>query len=315
MHRFKLVLLLSLFISCTKPSIDALDNSVDAKISLSDMIFLNDTLGYAIGGERYKKFAMFQTSDGGKSWKAISPGGIYNSKYLYDIDFRNGILYMCGEDGKILHSLDSGNTWQEFQNSNWANIYAIYYPEPSRGFIAAAFDNAGIISILNSYGDNVKETTFGNTLNSIHPIDSMHLVAGGSGYIIYSTDAGNSWQASDADGDVFIDIKQKGMDLFAIGYYGKIYKSSDKGKKWKKVNKLMHKGSRAKLRKSIVLQDGRQVVVGEKGLVFISSDGWNSYTTRQLSHSDKNIHNICQSPTGMILLMGTHGMILSDVNL
>ncbi len=306
---------LLLLISCKKQVLDADSQTLNPDITIHDMLFVDDTLAFAIGGIQYVTYALYRSEDAGTSWTELRPSSMKECKILYDIRFQHGILYMSGADGKIVHSTDTGKTWHSFQNQSWADIYSLSYLNPEKGIATSTYANGGKMLVVNSYGDNTEIQNFSTTLNSLHVWDNQRMVAGGSGIIMYTEDGAEYWEASDADGDIFVDLNENNGELFAIGYFGKILKSKDKGKTWKKVNEIRSNGSEAKLRKCLTLQDGRQIIVGDESMVYITSDNWNKYETFQISDKKENLLGVCQSPQGQIMLMGSGGLILSNVNL
>ncbi len=315
MYRLILIFLL-LVVACKKETnLEGVSLELDPQISLHDVYFVHDSLAYIVGGQKYHTYTILRSTDAGHSWQELRPSELNNAKFLYHIDLTHGILHISGEDGIILTSTDSGSTWVEYQDYRWAEVFGIAYISDSVGIAASTKENSSILSQINHYGQSLSDATFSTSLNCVHVNNSEDIVVGGAGMILYSHDGGKEFLASDAEGDVFIDMTEVGSDLIAIGYYGKVYKSSDRGESWSKINRIKSGGSYAALRKIIILQDGRQLIVGDKGLVFVSSDQWNSYNSYKVSQDNFNILAVAQAPDGSLILAGTGGLLLREVKL
>ncbi len=307
-------LVLILLLSCRKERLETEQITIDPDISISDMLFVDQNLGFAVGGIYFEDYALLQTEDGGRSWQRLYPSTFTTAKYLYTIKFEHGILYIGGQDGKIIHSTDTGKTWHEYLNQTWADMYDLAYLTPQKGVVASSRFADGIMSVVNYYGESISNTRFTTPMSALHTYDTDHLVAGGSGIILYSTDGADNWYASDADGDVYIDFIQKDEKLYAIGHHGTILQSSDRGHSWTKV-KTIKNGGRSYLRRGLLLQDGRQIIVGDQGRAYVSSDNWKDYTTYQLADHDCNLLGAYQTSSGDLLLMGTGGRILYNIKI
>lgn len=80
-----------------------------------DIMFLNDTLGWACGFIDYHNSFVVRTTDGGQFWNCdtlpIAQG------YLWSIDFVSPYIgFIVGDYGEIYKTVNGGITWNSFQN-------------------------------------------------------------------------------------------------------------------------------------------------------------------------------------------------------
>ncbi len=71
--------------------------------------FMNDTLGYAVGGSQNGTGFLLETIDSGNTWveKTLPSNGTVLNK----IDFVGNTGYICGRFGEWLKSDDGGQSW------------------------------------------------------------------------------------------------------------------------------------------------------------------------------------------------------------
>ncbi len=302
--------------SCGKDLIDTPLISTPTSKTLEDIEFIDDKLGFAIGGTKYQSFEMLRTTDGGATWHIFHPPEIMESKMLNDIHFQHGIIYICGDDGMFMHSVDSGKTWVVERNQTWAEYFRVHYFDPSAGITVGTKDLSGFITKIHSNGGYTDIDTFSTALNSLFVLDSNNLVSGGNGIILYSEDRGQTWLSSNADGDIFTDFIAADSDLYAIGYFGNIYHSSDLGHNWSHVKRIKNNnGSAANLRKGLLLNEGRMMVIGDQGIICITEDRWDHYERKYITENQENLLGMTRSPDDKIFIVGSSGLILSDVRL
>src|SRR6476620_10709840 len=77
---------------------------------LNSILFVNDTLGFCVGGLRFDESDILTTHDGGHTWTLdISPDA---HKELFGITIApSGAVYLIGFEGNLLRTYDGGGTW------------------------------------------------------------------------------------------------------------------------------------------------------------------------------------------------------------
>ncbi|MEP6647619.1 MAG: YCF48-related protein [Saprospiraceae bacterium] len=151
---------------------------------IQDVHFVNRNSGFAIG----QKGLLLRTLDGGANWSDIS-FGIRSYLCIYGLTMND---LWIGTNQRILHSVNSGDTWTEsvvFPAGNINDILAI-----SHDRILAA-STTGTIYLSKNAGmtwDSVYSS--GLQMRSLAKIDDQHYMATGyNGVIVRSDDQGQTW--------------------------------------------------------------------------------------------------------------------------
>ena len=212
-----------------------LNSLTGSVLHLNVIKFIDDKNGLigAGGGELYR------TTDGGNTWTMLdtSANPMYkDGKSIYAIDnLDNNTVIAGGSSGKIMISHDGGNTWTYIPNSEKKSIEDIYFLSDSQVLAAAQSGHMYISTssldsfyLANDYG--------GMKLKGIDFKGDIGLVVGDKGEIFRTTVA--EWDTleqvfSEPDGDGFNDVVFiNDSTAYAVGYGGKIYKSTDYGLNW-----------------------------------------------------------------------------------
>src|SRR5688500_5633278 len=108
---------------------------VPAQDDLNRILFVNDTLGYIVGGDKYYTTDLLMTTDGGATWTRLEPGWEGN-KAVYGLAVNGTGICAVGYEGKIYIKNDSGPNWQRVQAPEWEIwLQAVAFPEPDKGYI------------------------------------------------------------------------------------------------------------------------------------------------------------------------------------
>jgi photosystem II stability/assembly factor-like uncharacterized protein len=151
---------------------------------IQDVYFLNRSTGFATG----QKGLILRTMDGGENWEDIT----FGSRSYLSIHGLNVNDLWIGSNQRILHSIDTGNTWTEavvFASGNINDVLAISHDRilaaSTTGYIYLS-KNAGMTwdSVYNS----------GLQMRSLAKInDQSYMATGYNGVILRSDDQGQSW--------------------------------------------------------------------------------------------------------------------------
>lgn len=91
------------------------------KSRLNSVFFLTDKTGWTVG----KDGKIFQTINGGKTWREQTSGVTGNLNDITFLDTREG--YAVGDNGIILFSNTAGNSWKAIESRTAHNLEKIYF--------------------------------------------------------------------------------------------------------------------------------------------------------------------------------------------
>lgn len=163
------------------------NNSVSYEGQLSDVTFLNSSLGFATaivneppGG------AIVQTTDGGLSWETV----YFSDEALFSLDFSDGqVGCAVGTHGTIVRTLDGGNTWHEGETGVYTTLRGIDFFYENTGTIVG--DN-GLILRSENQGLSWRPQTSGTTedLLGVYFVTNLFGFAVGTNGLILRTQTG-----------------------------------------------------------------------------------------------------------------------------
>lgn len=115
-------------------------------------------------------------------------------------------------------------------------------------------------------------------LTAVSFVDEQHgWAAGHDATILKSDDGGRSWQLQNFEPDrevPFLDVLFTDTDTgYAIGAYGLFYATDDGGVTWNEVDAGDVTGEELHLNRIVRLNNGDLLIVGETGMMGVSSDG------------------------------------------
>ncbi len=196
----------------------------------------------------------------------------------------NNTVMAVGNNGTIVRSTNTGNTWSVATPITSANLYGTDFNDV---FSHAAGDNGTVLWSSNG-GANWSQVPSGTTRNlkaisRSNQIGSIVVSVGEKGSIIRSTNSGQNWtNISLPDTMVnFYDISHRGFyynsgsRFYIVGSGGKIYKSTDNGATW--VQKTS--GTTNTLRSIYQHTNDSIVVVGDNGTIRLSTNGGETWFT------------------------------------
>jgi len=288
------------------------DQQIDSHTThtIDRILFVNDTLGFAVGGLRFTYADILTTHDGGYTWslETYPEAG----KEIYDITAApDGSLYTCSFDAKMLSSSDNGQTWQFRQLSSWQPYKSVAFPTSAHGLMVGgvSFD-FGCTGHVSSDGNVSAYDSVGYELNQIRMLDAQTGFVCGYGVIKKTTDGGNTWRFLNINSDNFkaMDCRNPGC-IWTCGYAGSIFKSTDGGESWTR----MRNGNdltipRYHLYDILFTDDLNGYAVGEDGLVTYTDDGGHHWMEFDRFTKD-HLHCIARAPNGDLLVGGENGAL------
>lgn len=299
------------FASCKKDLLhwqQATRLSSGTALRLNEIVFANNTLVFACGGDRFYKAVILRSPDGGHTWQAEERPDA--GKALFGITVAaNGNIYTCGFDGKLLRSTDAGSNWQFRQLYRYDPFKKLVLFGNDRGVLigGVSFDQ-GQRLYINGAGDILQWDSLGYELNDIAAIDGRIAFCSGYGLFQRTDDSGHTWQTLGLKGDNFNAIDaHSAEEIYTCGYQGSIFKTTDGGRSWQQLRNGNDLGKPLYHLQDILFTDATHgYAVGENGLVIHTDDGgshWMEFDRFTTAH----LRCIVRCPNGDLLVCGDEG--------
>ena len=282
--------------------------------------FINDYVGWAVGG-RYPSRFIIKTTDGGETWfyqKNETNDLAFTSVHFQDSN--NGLV--VGALGQISKTTDGGTTWiqSDFEYDFYYDLNSVCFPNKDTGWVCnlkgafkttngglnwnfQQFSNAYSIFFIDTQtgwmvglGGNIYKTTNGG-LTWEHPIIGQ----GGSLYCVYFNTSNYGW----AIGDIWDIPTQKS--------YGIICKTIDGGDNWEKYYTRTNEVLRSVY---FVDQNYGWIVGGNSGgdpIILNSTDGGNSWQYQE-SGINNNLYDCYFTDQQTGFAVGELGTILKTTD-
>jgi len=311
-----LVLFLFVYLLATGCKKDLLHFSKVQKIDshttqdrLTRSIFVNDTLGYVVGGQRFLNCVILTTKDGGYTYSLSTfPDA---GKCLYGITVSpSGTVYAIGFDGKLLSSLN-GSNWI-YKQIYYLPFNDIAFPDAQHGIgIGGVSFESGFRFYIDSVGNTLKYDSLAYQLNRIKMADGHTGYISGYGVMQKTSTGGQTWDILNVSGDNFtgLDVHSP-SDIWICGYAGSVYHSTDAGKSWKQLRDGNNINVPDFHLYDIYFQndDINGWAVGENGIVLHTDDGghhWMEYD----NFTHDALRSITPCPNGDLMVAGDNGAL------
>lgn len=313
-----IIIVTILFLSCSKEGTEVQyeEMSVNEDVNMHEVVFVNDSVGFACGGKQYEYGAIFKTTDNGSNWKKVYSSNLWNINDVYFIN--DSIGYACGDTILLLTSHDKGESWQRYwfsqtpfhvnQRTTFKNFCFINDNE----FYIVGGQNydAGLFYKTTDAGNSWDFEIFKNELKGISCPDPRHIFISGYGVIYKSTDHGENFKLTSIKGDFYTAIHFIDENIgIASGYNGGIYKTNDAGENWEtifKPNKVFEK--RVHFNDMKFDNDSKGYVVGSDGLLMYTDDGGDKWKLIK-KFTENNLISITLVKNGELLITSEKGKI------
>lgn len=281
---------------------------------LNEVMFVNDTLGFAVGGQRFYTATVLTTHDGGNTWKLDSFPEV--GKGLYGIAAHKGVIYLIGLDGRLQYSSDNGNTWRMSQLNAWESFKDLAFAgDRCIGIAGINFDYGFLcdINVSPAANQGIDVTTREKRDFELNDIEMASDKVGyicGFGNMLKTTDGGATWQHQDIKNDNFTGISVLDEQrAWTCGYNGSIHYTQNGGAKWEKLRGANNAlGTKYHFLDILFLNTQDGWAVGENGVVVSTTDGgrnWKEYDR----FTANALRSIVQAPDGSMVVAGDNGTL------
>ena len=278
MRVIRLFYLLSicLVFSCNPEKIPVLVNTFNKTntTTLKDIVFINDSVAYAAGGQGYISGIIVSTHDAGNTWQtdtSFIPGILSLSKW------GDSMVVAVGYSGNLMiNKRDQG--WYGIRLQNWSEFKDIAFTPDQDMYIGigSSFHAGQILHVTKDFNlDSIYD--FDNEIKTISCISDKVMIAAGYGIIMKSTDNGNSWIRNKYNGDYYQKIVFPTPEIgYTIGFAGSIIKSTDGGDNWNSLKNSKNHSFGSEPFLDIAYKDENTLYIcGESGALWKTQDGGN----------------------------------------
>lgn len=246
------------------------------------------------------------SDDGGQRWRTARSPTTATLTAVRFVDANVGLA--VGHDAVILRTEDAGATWTQ--------VHAA--PDEQRPLLAVVFVDATHAIAAGAYGAWLDSRDGGRTWQPGEPFegdrhlnalalaaDGTLIVAGESGFLARSTDAGRTFAplATPYKGSFFGALTTPDGAWLVFGLRGNAFRSADAGATWTPVAPA---NATATLLGGTLLPGGGVVLVGREGAILESRDQGRSFTVHR-SPDGKTLAAIRALPDGTRVLAGEGG--------
>lgn len=300
--------ILCCFWSCKREPIELTHRSIQlpTTLNLSNICFINDSVGFITAGSIYSKGELYRTTDAGDTWEKIVA-----MDYAFSQVAKGGNrLFLITDSNVLWRSDDGGSGWQGSLMANWTFWHAADFRNDGTGVVIGGKNfGEGYVQRIDSSSQWTSHDTMKNEWHDVRIVNDSVVYLVGYGAIRKSTDGGVSWQSANIGGDDFVRISfVSDNEAFVLGWYGSLWHSIDAGETWKQLHKANTMGKRRQ-NDMCWLDNQTGFLVGDDGLIERSSNAgkhWNPVNT-DTQGTDWNA--VCAA-NNKLWVVGSQGAIL-----
>lgn len=286
MSSAKNILLLLLLLACFQTTnADWTKQNSNTLAWLRDVYFLNEQTGWIVGSGG----TFLTTTDGGKNWIKKKDFIEDNIRQIYFADEQNGWLlcernlFSLGENSPsyLLKTVNGGVSWDriEFTDNQRKRITKIFF---TKNGSAWAIGEGGAFYAMQDDKKTWKRSSSPVRyllFDGIFTGDSHGVVVGAGGSILFTEDAGLSWNKASVLGNpetklnsVFFLNQKNG---WTVGSQGKIFQTVNGGKTWREQKTNIAKD----LTDVFFSSSAEGWVIGDEGTILYTATAGNVWTT------------------------------------
>ncbi|MDP3150106.1 MAG: YCF48-related protein [Ignavibacteria bacterium] len=205
--------------------------------SLYSVDFIDANIGFVGGTNGF----LAKTTDGGTTWQKITTP--YTTSTIYSVcAITESNIFFGGQStypGGLYHSTDGGTTWTlNGTLLTTKTIWDIFFLDANTGWVAQ--QNGGTVYRTADGGT----TWTSSIVNGFIVPNSVVFLDANTGFVTHnaitsvstpcfkSTDGGVTWTGLDTKTDVLYGTAYEGTNIYSVGKFGNISKSTDTGGTW-----------------------------------------------------------------------------------
>ncbi|MHC1773962.1 MAG: YCF48-related protein [Lentimicrobium sp.] len=273
---------------------------------LSDVFFVNSSVGYVVGG----KGTIMKTQDGGETWNVIPPVMYRNFRFVWFCSTDTG--YVTSDSGTLFKTTNGGYSWSQLQTGTTDEINDICFIDEQTGFIAT--DNGKLLKTSNggvtwqikiSANWEITSVSFAN--------ESRGIATSRAGKYYLTNDGGNSWtgRTSPMETHLWNATYSDDNHCFVVGQGGDFMRSSDGGSSWEYFNcgALVDRMCFRDNLTGYALSSSEYLFIGSR-LLYKTINGGSSWVPLGLD----NLSAVCLKGNDTIVAVGTAGRLLTTAD-
>ena len=281
--------------------------------TLNNIRFLGNNIAIIGGGIQYTQAEILRSVDGGYTWTANSYPQVGKGMMGCSVT-TSGQVFLCGTDGDVMHSNDSGRSWQVARIPDWGNYVGASFTTADTGvFVSSRIQYEGSITEVDSNFNIIYTQNYQFGINNVYMVSPAIGYVIGYGAVLKTTDGRKTWNFLDINGDNFTSMDIHGDEIWMCGSNGSILHTFDGGNSWTKFrngNDFTQK--RYRLQCIVFKDELNGWAAGEDGVVLHSIDGgqhWMEYD----NFTSVILRSIAICPNGDLLVSGDGGALFRIV--
>jgi len=311
MKYYNYILISILLVSCKIDSqdIETQRLTLHTDLNVRNLYFQSEDTIYAMGGNLWSGGFLERSIDGGANWDTL----LSHWKMILSLEITNNNDIIVGSFyGGIHISRDNGQTFDYHERSEMNAVNDMKLINDSLLFVAGgeSFYTGGF-SLFNVQNQTYEFNDLEQSLACQYFFDNNNGLVGAYGTIYKTTDGGASLEATDATGDYFKDIEFNNTGKgIAVGYQGKVMKSTNYGNNWEKITKKSNIFTSKGNLESVDVFNNTVVIAGQNGALFLSNDLGNNWMKLNFDYDTHDLYRVFLTSETQGYLCGSDGLLL-----
>ena len=312
-----LIICVIVSMGCGKEKIEVPVQKINSgtTLPLRSIQFINSDTGYVAGSDRYFESIILRTNDQGETWEDLTPDYEFTAIDVSFDDYLNGVA--TAFFGKLVSTIDGGANWSLLETRQTDYAIRSFQKVTNSNLIAVGGDGFSFGMIFQSLdgGLNWAYDSLDFELRDVHFKNENQGFACGYGTLLTTEDAGQSWQFdATVRGDFFVAMDFPSNETgFILGNQAKIFKTTNGGVSWEKINNTPALVPSNPLTDIHFLNDQLGYVCGRSGLIWKTEDGGDTWKEFD-SFTDEALLSIQSISPSYTLVTGEEGGIYRFAN-